>query len=73
MNHARKMGRRGVIERVTKADGTVVSQKSIDGWWARKRAELALQTALQNRKAAVVKSPLDRRIERAIKKATGNP
>jgi hypothetical protein len=40
--------------------------KSKDGWWARRQAELVEK----NLPSTPPKHPLDRRIERAIKKAT---
>jgi hypothetical protein len=48
---------------LTKSVGRI---KSKDGWWTRKQAELA-----EGKRTAIpAKHPLDRRIERAIKKAT---
>jgi hypothetical protein len=43
--------------------------KSVDGFWQRKKVELA-----ENHRTSVpAKHPLDRRIERAIKRATSKP
>lgn len=81
MNLARKIGRKGELyvvdlegERLpagTRSNLALgvkpVRVKSVDGWWQRKQVEIA------EAKRSVIppKHPLDRRIERAIKKATG--
>lgn len=61
---------RGTTTEVLKTDehGNPImsASKSRGGWWANKAADLAEK----RRSVAPVKSPLDRRIERAIKKAT---
>jgi hypothetical protein len=66
-NGARKLARpRGVEITARKWDGTIVERKSRDGWWANRAHALNAQ----NIPATPPKSPLDRRIARAIKKAT---
>lgn len=77
MNLTRKMNRRGDLYSVdingerhpvgaTDVKHTIMRVKSVDGWWQRRAAELAEK----KRSVVPAKHPLDRRIERAIKKAT---
>jgi hypothetical protein len=65
-NLARKLSRKGTIGIISKAGGLVIERKSVDGWWTRKRAELASRKP----PTGPGESPLERRISRGIKKAT---